>query len=97
VLYSRAARQITAQPARSRRNPAWEAPDTRPSILTLWPGWTIWLNTVTWQDAPSFVVGHPDDACLLEQLTCIDHIAAKLERLGPYRDRHIQGLFSDFL
>jgi len=65
--------------------------------LSLWPGWTAWLNTAAWQDAPSFVVGHPDDASALEQLTKIDDIAPKLERFGPYRGRRIQGLFSDFL
>ena len=65
--------------------------------LNLWPGWTTWLNTATWQDAPSFVVGHPDDGDLLGRLTCIDDVAPKLERVGPYRDRRMQGLFSDFL
>ncbi len=65
--------------------------------LTLWPGWATWLNTATWVDAPSFVVGHPDDGQLLDQLTHIDDVAPKLERVGPYRDRRLQGLFSDFL
>ncbi len=65
--------------------------------LTLWPGWTDWLNTASWVDAPSFVVGHPDDGDLLEDLAHIDDVAPRLERIGPYRDRRIQGLFSDFL
>lgn len=65
--------------------------------LNLWPGWTTWLNTGTWQDAPSFTVGHPDDGYLLGGLTCIEEVAPKLERIGPYRDRRIQGLFSEFL
>jgi len=65
--------------------------------LTLWPGWGTWLNTATWVDAPSFVVGHPDDGGVLDQLTHIDDVAPKLERFGPYRDRHLRGLFSDFL
>ena len=65
--------------------------------LNLRPGWTAWLNTATWQDAPSFAVGHPDDGRLLGGLTCIEDVASKLERSGPYRDRRIQGLFSDFL
>jgi len=64
--------------------------------LTLWPGWAAWLNTATWVDAPSFVVGHPDEGCILDQLTHIDDITPKLERFGPYRDRRLQGLFSDF-
>ena len=64
--------------------------------LTLWPGWATWLNTATWVDAPSFVVGHPDEGCILDQLTHIDDITPKLERFGPYRDRRLQGLFSDF-
>jgi hypothetical protein len=65
--------------------------------LTLWPGWATWLNTATWVDAPSFVAGHPDDGCLLDQLTDTDDVAPKLERFGPYRDRRLQGLFTDFL
>lgn len=65
--------------------------------LMLWPGWVQWLNTATWMDAPSFIVGHPDDGDLLEHLTHIDNVASELERVGPYRDRRIQGLFSDFL
>jgi hypothetical protein len=48
-------------------------------------------------DAPNFVVGHPDHTHLLEQLTQVDDMAPRLERLGPYRDRRLQGLFSDFL
>lgn len=65
--------------------------------LTLWPGWAQWLSTATWMDAPSFIVGHPDDCDLLEHLTHIDDVASTLERVGPYRDRRLQGLFSDFL
>jgi hypothetical protein len=65
--------------------------------LTLWPGWATGLNTATWVDAPSFVAGHPDDGCLLDQLTDTDDVAPKLERFGPYRDRRLQGLFTDFL
>ena len=64
---------------------------------TLWPGWALWLNAATWMDAPSFVVGHPDDGDMLGQLVHIDDVAPELERFGPYRDRRIQGLFSDFL
>jgi hypothetical protein len=48
-------------------------------------------------DALSLIVGHPDDGDLLEHLTDIDDVALGLERVGPYRDRLIQGLFSDFL
>jgi hypothetical protein len=65
--------------------------------LNMWPGWATWLNTATWQDAPSFVVGRPEDCYLLDGLTHIEDVAPRLERLGPYRDRRIQGLFSDFL
>jgi hypothetical protein len=34
---------------------------------------------------------------LLDQLTDIDDLAPKLEPFGPYRDRRLQGLFTDFL
>jgi len=65
--------------------------------LTLWPGWATWLNTATWVEAPSFVAGHPDDGRVLDELTHVDDVACKLERFGPYRDRRLRGLFTDFL
>ena len=65
--------------------------------LTLWPGWADWLNAATWIDAPRFVVGYPDDGDLLDQVTHIDDVAPRLERIGPFRDRRLQGLFSDFV
>ena len=65
--------------------------------LTLWPGWATWLNTATWVEAPSFVAGHPDDKRVLDALTHVDDVASKLERFGPYRDRRLSGLFTDFL
>jgi hypothetical protein len=65
--------------------------------LTLWPGCAHWLNTATWIEAPRFVVGHPDDGDLMEKLARIDDVAPRLERFGPYRDRRMQGFFSDFL
>lgn len=65
--------------------------------LTLWPGRAGWLNAATWEDAPQFGLGHIDDGDLLAQLTDMGGAASRLERVGPYRDRRLQGLFSDFL
>jgi hypothetical protein len=50
---------------------------------TLWPGWATWLNNATWQDAPQFVAGHPDDGSLLEELTNADDAVAGLSGLAP--------------
>jgi len=63
--------------------------------LTIWPGWAKWLNAATWEDAPQFVVGHPDDRSQLEQLTSTGDVKPSLERIGPYRNTR-QHLFSDF-
>jgi hypothetical protein len=64
--------------------------------LRLWPNWATWLNTATWQDAPAFVVGHPDDGELVAELTVVNDVTPTLGPLGPYRDRrHL--LFGDFL
>jgi len=33
------------------------------------PGGTRWLNAASWEEAPDFVVGHPDDKAELERMT----------------------------
>lgn len=34
---------------------------------------------------------------LMGNPTCADDAAPRLERVGPYRDRRLRGLFSDFI
>jgi hypothetical protein len=65
-------------------------------LAELWPGWAHWLNAATWMEAPRFVVGHPDDGELMEELAHVNDVAPRLERFEPYRDRRMQGFFSDF-
>jgi len=52
---------------------------------TLQPSWVKWFNAVTWSEAPRFVVGHPNDAPLLERLRTPDELAMSLAGRGPYR------------
>jgi hypothetical protein len=63
---------------------------------TLWPGWAKWLNAATWEEAPSFIVAHPDDMLLIEEPEKTGEAALKLERPRPYQNRSLQSLFSDF-
>lgn len=58
--------------------------------LVLKPSWAKWLNCATWEDSPTFVVGHPEDGVLLERLRTTAEVAPELGRWGAYRGRRHQ-------
>jgi len=53
--------------------------------LTLNPGYTALLNLRLWEDAERFVVAHPNDQALIENIDNGAHI--RLDPAGPYRFR----------
>ncbi|MFJ8477405.1 DUF4238 domain-containing protein [Kitasatospora sp. NPDC094011] len=62
------------------------------------PGAIRWLNAALWEEAPEFVVGHPDDKAKLEQLnTTADVDKWSARALGPYYGHEVRrpAMFTD--
>ena len=62
------------------------------------PGSIRWLNAASWEEAPGFVVGHPDDKAELERMTS----AADVDKWGALtrgayygHEARRPGLFND--
>ena len=62
--------------------------------LILRPSWARLLNAGTWQTAPGYVVGHPDDRSLLTALKTSAEVETLLDIAGPYSGR-AHGFFED--
>ena len=60
------------------------------------PGTTRWVNAAIWEEAPGFVIGHPDDKAYLAGLGATRYVVSTTG-LGAYYGHEMlrPGLFAD--
>lgn len=81
---------------------AWIDPANRGAVdhQDMRPGTIRWLNAATWEQAPEFVVGHPDDKNYLKELRDAAYVGNRVTtQLGAYYGFETRnprtGLFAD--
>jgi hypothetical protein len=57
------------------------------------PSWVRWLNTVTWTTAPTFAVGHRDEAAALGA----ERTLGEVEKAITLRNGSFQGVTGKYL
>ncbi|MEV6012750.1 hypothetical protein AB0M29_38970 [Streptomyces sp. NPDC051976] len=60
---------------------------------TLRPNWVRWLNAVTWTNAPTYIVGHSDEAAALSA----ERTTNEVERAITLRNGSFQGITDKYL